>query len=238
MVSTTGSELDDVETRILEYFEERESKQAHTKEIAEGTGITRHTAAKYLSVLEAKGRLGQETVGNAKVWYPISREIDIRTLTIEDFDEIIAIAKQIHGGDEEEAATELPNLRTELRAQLADDNRFCVGTETEGEIVGFIIGDERSWEFGSSEQVGWIRILGVHPNFQSRGIGRLLGDEILQRFEEAGVERVRTIVGWDESDLLPFFHSLDFGMKEAAVLEKSLDIDREHQANNDHQKQQ
>jgi len=227
MVSTTGVELDDVEARILEYFEETKSEQSHTKEIAEETGITRHTAAKYLSVLEAKGLLGKKTVGNAKVWYPVSREMDIRTLTVDDFDEIIAIAEQIQGVDGDEIASELTNLRSELRTQLADDNRFCIGAEAQDEIVGFIIGDERSWEFGSPKQVGWIRMLGVHPNFQSAGVGRLLGEEILERFQKAGVERVRTIVGWDESDLLPFFHSLDFGMKEATVLEKELDSTNE-----------
>jgi GNAT superfamily N-acetyltransferase len=222
MVSTTGVDLDEAESRILEYFDEAGTTQSHTKEVAEETGITRHTASKYLSVLEAKGLLGHETVGNAKVWYPISREIEIRMLTIDDFDEIIAIAEQVQRGDVGAEASHLTNLRTELRTQLDDDNRFCLGAEARGQLVGFIVGDQRSWEFGSPEAVGWIRILGVHPNFRNRGIGRLLGEEILERFDDAGVQRVRTIVGWDESDLLPFFHSLDFGMKEATVLERTL----------------
>lgn len=221
MVGSKGVKLDEVETRILDYFEDTGTTQSHTKEVAEETGITRHTAAKYLSVLEAKGLLGHETVGNAKVWYPISREIDVRTLTTEDFDEIISVSKRIHGIDEGEADG-LTNLQTELRTQLASDNRFCLGAETQGQIVGFLVGDERSWEFGTTEKVGWIRILGVHPDFQDRGIGQLLGEEVLQRFEAAGVQRVRTIVGWSESDLLPFFHALDFGMQESTVLEKTI----------------
>lgn len=221
-MSTRGVELDGVESQILEYFEESGTEQSYTSEIAENCGITRHTAAKYLSVLEAKDILGHETVGNAKVWYPVSREIDVRTLTSQDFDEIIETSERIQDVDESNDDDDLANLRTELRTQLADDNRYCIGAETQDQIVGFIIGDERSWEFGSPEKVGWIRILGVHPDYQNQGIGQLLGEEILERFERADVQRVRTVVGWDESDLLPFFHSLDFGMKEAAVLEKNL----------------
>lgn len=221
MVSSPTPKLDEVESRILEYFEETGAKQSHTKEIAEATGITRHTAAKYLSVLEAKGLLGHEMVGNAKVWFPISREIDTRTLTIEDFDEVVAVAERMQG-DDVEGGDGLTNMRTELRTQLDTDNRYCVGAETDGRIVGFIVGDERSWEFGMPEKVGWIRILGVHPDFRGQGIGKLLGEELLQRFEDAGVQHVRTIVGWNESDLLPFFHSLGFGMQESMVLEKSI----------------
>lgn len=222
MVNATEVELDERESRILEYFESSGQGQSHTKEIAEATGITRHTAAKYLSVLEAKGLVGHETVGNAKVWYPLSREVDVRTLTIDDFEEIIAVSKRIQGISAKSEADEFANLRRELRAQLENGSDFCVGAETDGRIVGFIVGDQRSWEFGSPLSVGWIRILGVHPDYQNRGIGHLLGEELLDRFEETGVRRVRTLVGWDESDLLPFFHSFGFGMKEATVLEKTI----------------
>lgn len=231
MTSATSVDLAEEESRVLEYFKKLDREQSHTKEIAEECGIARHTAAKYLSVLEAKGLITHQTVGNAKVWYPITRDIDVRTLMIEDFDDIIEVAKRIQDVHRQDDTTELVNLRTELRAQLVDDNRYCVGAESHGDIVGFIIGDERSWEFGTPERVGWIRILGVDPDHQNQGIGQLLGDEILKRFDETGVQRVRTIVGWDESDLLPFFHSLDFAMKEATVLEKKLD--KEQDTNNE-----
>lgn len=221
MPEHTGVQLETVESQIIEYFDQPDQPRAHTQEVAEELGITRHTAAKYLSVLEAKGLLTHEIVGNAKVWQPISAKVNVRTITAGDIDDIIEIIHHIRDGDVRHADG-LNNLRDEVRRQLKEQDRFCLGAEIKDDFVGFIIGDERSWEFGSAAKVGWIRILGVHPDYQQSGVGQALGDEILRRFRESDVQRVRTIVGWEQSDLLPFFHTLGFGMKESTVLEKTI----------------
>jgi len=211
---------DEAEDRILDYLEASGGRRAHTQEVADVSGVTRHTASKYLSVLEAKGLVGFDQVGNAKVWYPIHDDIALRTLTLDDLDEVLAVSNRIQ--DVADDGVDRANLRRELRTHLTDSAEFCVGAATTAGVVGYIIGEQRSWEFGSSGTVGWIRILGVHPSYQDRGIGKLLSDEITRRFERSGVRRVRTIVGWDESDLLPFFHGLGFGMTESTVLERAL----------------
>ena len=215
-------QLDEAESRILHILEDADRPRSHTQEIAEEAEVTRHTASKYLSVLEAKGLVGHDQVGNAKVWYPVHDDITLRTLTLDDLDEVVAVANRIQGIADEATARE--NLRRELRSQLSETTEFSVGAEAESGIIGYIVGERRFWEFGSPEEVGWIRILGIHPDYQDMGIGRRLSDEIFRRFERAGVHRVRTIVGWDESDLLPFFHSLGFDMNQSTVLERSIDI--------------
>lgn len=215
-------QLDEAESRILHILEDADRPRSHTQEIAEEAEVTRHTASKYLSVLEAKGLVGHDQVGNAKVWYPVHDDITLRTLTLDDVDEVVAVANRIQGIADEATARE--NLRRELRSQLSETTEFSVGAEAQSGIIGYIVGERRSWEFGSPEEVGWIRILGIHPDYQDMGIGRRLSDEIFRRFERAGVHRVRTIVGWDESDLLPFFHSLGFDMTQSTVLERSIDI--------------
>lgn len=215
-------QLDEAESRILHILEDADRPRSHTQEIAEEAEVTRHTASKYLSVLEAKGLVGHDQVGNAKVWYPVHDDITLRTLTLDDVDEVVAVANRIQGIADEATARE--NLRRELRSQLSETTEFSVGAEAQSGIIGYIVGERRSWEFGSPEEVGWIRILGIHPDYQDMGIGRRLSDEIFRRFERAGVHRVRTIVGWDESDLLPFFHSLGFDMNQSTVLERSIDI--------------
>lgn len=227
MRSATNEQLDDVETQILGYFR-REDQRAHTQEIAEAIGSSRHTTSKYLSVLEARGLIDHEEIGNAKVWYPIEREIQIRSLASQDIERIIEISHDINDIDEDEVEQHNENLREELQAKFDDgDGAYCVGAESQGQLVGYMIGEERSWEFGHDEKAGWIRILGVAPEYQGKNIGRMLGDEMLYRFEENDVKRIRTIVDWDKSDFLPFFHALGFGMKESTVLEKTMD------ANND-----
>ncbi|MFT4921137.1 MAG: GNAT superfamily N-acetyltransferase [Haloarculaceae archaeon] len=222
MQGKLGDELDDIEAQIIGHFGSREYR-AHTQEIAEAIGASRHTASKYLSVLEARGLLGHDEVGNAKVWYPIEKAVDIRSLTVDDVDRILEIAQDI--GETEDGGEEyVANLREELMQKFEDgQDEYCVGADAQGTLIGYMIGEERAWEFGQKEKAGWIRILGVAPEYQNKGVGKMLGEELLHRFTANDVERVRTMIDWDESDFLPFFHALGFDMKESTVLEKNLD---------------
>jgi GNAT superfamily N-acetyltransferase len=104
----------------------------------------------------------------------------------------------------------------------ADDPMMSLGAELDGDIVGFIIGEIRIWEFGIGEKTGWIRILGVDPDFQRRGIGRKLGEALLEHFERRGIKRVRTMAEWYTGDLISFFRSLGFNMLNMISLEKEF----------------
>lgn len=218
--ATKNVHLGEVEERLLQHFDGSGDSTTHTKELAEEAGITRHTAAKYLSVLEARGLVGHDEVGNAKVWYLIGNEVSIRTLHRSDIDELVSVAEQIPGIKDDE--DDLRNFRRELQDHLDQSSKFCIGAEADQSLIGFIIGDRSSWEFGRSAAVGWIRILGVRPDYQGRGVGSRLFDELIQRFQTEGVDRIRTIVGWDQSDVLPYFHDQGFRMTESTVLEKEL----------------
>ena len=61
---------------------------------------------------------------------------------------------------------------------------LAMGRETDGQrAIGFVIGDRRR-----SEQLGWVATIGVHPEYQRRGVGTRL----LEACEQAlGTRRVR-----------------------------------------------
>ena len=81
--------------------------------------------------------------------------------------------------------------------------------EIDGEVVGFMIGEIRRWEFGQPSSA-WITALGVDPNYKGRGVARRLLAETLNSLREEGFQEVRTIVEWTDGDLLKFFHSMGF----------------------------
>lgn len=85
-------------------------------------------------------------------------------------------------------------------------DRFFLVAEREGEMLGFIVGEVRAWEFGSPPS-GWIFAIHISPSARLHGLGTLLFEEICARFRKAGVSHVRTMLAKDDHLLLSFFRS-------------------------------
>ena len=79
-----------------------------------------------------------------------------------------------------------------------------------GRVVGFMLGEVRSGEFGMEEPTGWVEVLGVDPGFQGRAVGRRLASAMLGHFRAQGAHRVRTLVDERMPQIEKFFQSLGF----------------------------
>ncbi len=192
-------------------------------EIAKKLNLVRHTVSKYLQILEAKKLVMHRTVGRTKLWKEASAGVKIRPLSLDNIKDIVRIEKRIEGklGIINEERMEYLKEATRYNIERSDP-MMSLGAELDENIVGFIIGEIRIWEFGIGEKTGWIRILGVDPDFQRRGIGRKLGEALLEHFERRGIKRVRTMAEWYTGDLISFFKSLGFNMLNMIPLEKEL----------------
>jgi ribosomal protein S18 acetylase RimI-like enzyme len=84
------------------------------------------------------------------------------------------------------------------------------GGAAPGKVVGFMLGEVRSGEFGMEEPTGWVEVLGVDPAFQGRAVGRRLATAMLDHFRAQGAHRVRTLVDEGMPQIEQFFHSLGF----------------------------
>ena len=82
--------------------------------------------------------------------------------------------------------------------------------EIEGDVVGFMLGEVRSGEFGLEEPTGWIEVLGVDPERRGAAIGRRMADALLEHFKGRGATSVRTLVDETMGDISGFFSSLGF----------------------------
>lgn len=94
--------------------------------------------------------------------------------------------------------------------------------EIEGQVIGFIIGEVRAWEFGSPP-CGWVFALGVTPNRRELGVGQLLLQELCQRLQQAGVTTLRTMVDRENKLTLSFFRSQGLRTGRYIELEKEID---------------
>ena len=93
------------------------------------------------------------------------------------------------------------------------DPEASLVAEVNGAVVGFMLGEVRSGEFGLEEPTGWIEILGVDPSQRGKDIGRRLAEAMLAHFKGQGATSVRTLVDeglkhWEQ--ISRFFRALGF----------------------------
>ena len=132
-------------------------------------------------------------------------EVRIRPLQDFDLGDIVALDEKISG----EYRPDVWEAR--LSYYMRRDPEGSVVAESDGRVVGFMLGEVRSGEFGLEEPTGWIEVLGVDPEARGQAIGRRLAEILLEHFRAAGAESVRTLV--DESTMegiAGFFTALDF----------------------------
>jgi ribosomal protein S18 acetylase RimI-like enzyme len=143
--------------------------------------------------------------------------LTVRSLTELDLDGIVRIAEKTRGRYE-------PDLwESRVTYYLRRAPEGSVVAEADGEVVGFMLGDVRTGEFGIEEKSGWIEVLGVDPEAAGRGVGRALADEMLSRFRRAGVGTVRTMVDVSMPELEAFFGRLGFEADSLRAYAKRLD---------------
>lgn len=193
------------------------------EELAEKLGLTRHTVSKYLEVLRAEGKIHYKKVGRSKLWKEISTTANIKLLTIDDLEDILRIEEKIEKEQNLESPERMEYLKeTALYHLQQGDPLMNLGAEIEGKLVGFVFAETRLWEFGRGEKTGWIKVLGIDPEYQGRGIGRKLGETLLSHFKRKKIKKVRTLVEWYEGDLISYFKSLGFNILNMIPLEKEL----------------
>lgn len=139
--------------------------------------------------------------------------IAVRRMKTQDADAVLRINEKITGHPFE------AQWESKIIDDITRNPLGCLVAEEEGRVVGFILGDIRGWEFGIPK-CGWIEIVGVDPDFQGTGVARALIEKLHLYFRNHNVERVMTMVNWNDGGLVGFFRALGFERSEFIILEK------------------
>ena len=133
-----------------------------------------------------------------------SSEVQIRSLEDTDLGGVTALDEKIGGKYRPEV------WERRIGYYLRRDPEASVVAEAEKKIVGFMLGEVRSGEFGLEEPTGWIEVLGVDPDFRGQAVGRRLADQMLDHFRRRGATTVRTLVDEEMGGIAEFFERLGF----------------------------
>jgi len=142
----------------------------------------------------------------------------IRATRMEDLPALVEIDAMASGTSRAEY------LRDKVRQALDSQQPTMISlvAESEGKVVGFLMGQVFKGEFGIPEAVATVDTVDIHPDFQGQGTGRRLMGEFLLRTKRAGAVQVRTIVDWNQWNLLGFFRTLGFAPGTGIVLQRRV----------------
>lgn len=147
---------------------------------------------------------------------PLPRDAAIREAEPVDIDAVTALDARITG-------LAKPDYwrRTYTRYGTRPTRYFLVA-EIAGRVRGFVLGEERAWEFGSPPS-GWVFAIGVDPDAREGGIGSRLFAAICARMKASGVKTVRTMLARDDALNMAFFRSQ--GMRGGPFIQLEMPLD-------------
>ena len=146
-------------------------------------------------------------------------DIQIRLMKADDFDAVVEIDQKVISTSRKEyyelKFEKLFNTNDYLPASL-------VAEKANGTVVGFVMGELYMGEYGIFQEGATLDTIGVDPDYQQKGIGELLINEFVDHLRKLGVQKINTLVGWNDSKLIHFFSANQFSPSKTINLERSL----------------
>jgi ribosomal protein S18 acetylase RimI-like enzyme len=131
--------------------------------------------------------------------------IAVRALTLADLPRVIGIDRDITGRDR----------TTYFKRKAADvlrknGVRMSMVAEIDETPAGFIMARVDYGEFGQAEAEAVLDTIGVDAEFSGQDVGTVLVAQLLDQLANLRVERVRTVVEWNNAALIAFLDRLGF----------------------------
>ena len=124
-------------------------------------------------------------------------ELKIRGMTKADFDHLTSVMDRWWGGPGGQRAD--PHFFYEFGAHALVADR-------DGEMAGFLLGFVAPLD----PPVGYIHLVGIHPDHRRRGVGQVLYEQFGARCRTAGAERLKAISPVGDEGAMKFHVALGF----------------------------
>ena len=82
--------------------------------------------------------------------------------------------------------------------------------EVEGKVTGFVMCELFVGEYGIPATTATLDTIGIHPDSQGKGVGKRLMEEFIGHLRKAGVQKINTLVDWNDWQLIRFFSAGGF----------------------------
>jgi ribosomal protein S18 acetylase RimI-like enzyme len=163
-------------------------------------------------------RIGSQLDSDEKGDPMTETEFNIRLMKADDFDAVVAI-------DEKVLKASRPEYYEMKFEKLFNSSDYLptslVAEGDDGAVVGFVMGVLYMGEYGIFQEEATLDTIGVDPDYQYKGIGKLLINEFIDHLRKLGVQKINTLVDWNDSKLIHFFSANLFNPSKSINLERS-----------------
>jgi len=150
-----------------------------------------------------------------------SLKVTVRALVREDVDRLVRMDERTTGRNRR--AWYEGKFK---RALDESDVKISLGAVVDGTLVGAILGSLQYGEFGVPEPFAVLDTILVDHDLRGRGIATAIFEQLIENLEALGIDRLRTEVGWKDSDLVGFLGKSGFAPAPRMVLELALNRNR------------
>ncbi len=100
--------------------------------------------------------------------------------------------------------------------------RVSLVARVDGVAAGFVTARTDFGDFGRAEPVAVLDTIGVDPDYADRGVGHALLSQLFVNLEGLRVERVETVVGRENFELLGFLYDVGFAPSQRLSFVKAV----------------
>jgi ribosomal protein S18 acetylase RimI-like enzyme len=148
----------------------------------------------------------------------LAGDISVRAVRRTDLDAVIAIDATVTGLEKRHY---WQRIYRRYGIGSKGEQRWFLVALADKQVVGFLIGEVRDWEFGSPP-CGWVFAIDVDPQARQAGIGTRLLEALSDALRRAGVRQLRTLLSHENTLILSFFRSQ--GMMAAPLIPLEMDV--------------
>lgn len=145
-------------------------------------------------------------------------KFQIRLMREDDLNAIIEIDTKVTGEERKEYYGRKVAMMLDKKGSIATS----LVADYEGKVIGFVMGNIYTGEFGIPQKTASLDTIGIDPEFNRLGVASQLLDEFESHVKKAGVENIQTLVDRANIPLTKFFDKSGFTPSSILNLEKSV----------------
>jgi ribosomal protein S18 acetylase RimI-like enzyme len=145
-------------------------------------------------------------------------QLNIRVMRQDDIESVVDIDAKVFGTERMEYYERKMSMLLDREGSISTS----LVVDYQGNVIGFIMGNIYTGEFGIPQKTASLETIGIDPDFSGLGLGTQLLEEFVSHMKKAGVENIQTLVDISNAPLSKFFNKSGFAPSKTLNLEKSL----------------